>query len=69
MEMKPDAIKQRSLHYLRGQLKHARISLGHAETRKNAEEIANLRNKIEVLEWVIGVVNKEEERKAAEWEK
>lgn len=60
MEMNPDAIKQRSLRYLYGQLKHARISLGHAEARKNAEEIANLQNKIEVLEWVIGVVIKED---------
>ena len=58
--MKPDTIKQRSLHYLYGKLKHARISLGHAETRKNAEEIANLQSKIDVLEWVIGVVIKED---------
>jgi hypothetical protein len=60
MEMNPDSIKQRSLRYLYGKLKHARISLGHAEVRKNTVEIANLQEKITVLDWIIGVVIKED---------
>ena len=54
-----NTIQQRSLHYLYGQLRKARIAMGHAEEKGNALEIANLKNKIDVLEWVTGVVLKE----------
>ena len=58
----PDAIKQRSLHYLYGQLRKARIAMGQAEDKPNStNEIANLQNKIEMLEWIIGVVIKEDD--------
>ena len=58
----PDTIRQRSLHYLYGQLRKARIAMGHAEDKPNsADELANLQTKIDVLEWVIGVVIKEDE--------
>lgn len=61
----PDTIKQRSLYYLYGQLRKDRIAYGHAEDKpNNAEELANLQNKIDVLEWTIGVVIKED----VEWE-
>ena len=57
----PDTIQQRSLHYLYQQLRKARIAMGHAERKQNnADEIANLQNKIDVMEWTIGVVTKED---------
>ena len=57
----PDTIQQRALHYLYGQLRKARIAFGHAENKpNNAEELTNLQGKIEVLEWLTGVVIKED---------
>ena len=58
----PDTIQQRSLYYLYGQLRKARIAYGQAEDKpNNTDELANLKNKIDVLEWVIGVVIKEDD--------
>lgn len=60
MEKAP--IKQGALHYLYKQLKNAKISLGQAENRNNnMEERMNLQSKIDILDWVIGVVIKEKE--------
>ena len=57
----PDTIQQRALHYLYGQLRKARIAMGQAEDKPNsADEIAHLQSKIDVLEWTIGVVIKED---------
>lgn len=56
-----DAIRQKSLFYLAKELRKTRIDLGHAEQRHNAEEVSNLQTKIEVLEWLMGVVIKEDE--------
>lgn len=57
-----DTMQYKSLHYLYGQLRKARIAYGHAEDKPNsADELANLQTKIDVLEWVIGVVIKEDE--------
>ena len=51
--MMSDDIKDKSLTYLYKKLKHARIALGRAELKPNAgDEIAGLKNKIEVLEWL-----------------
>ena len=56
-----DVIRQKSLFYLAKELRKTRIALGHADQRHNAEEMANLQTKIEVLEWVMGVVIKEDD--------
>lgn len=47
----------KALAYLRKELKHARIALERAERKPNAElEIANLKRKIETLEWLTDLV-------------
>jgi len=57
----PDTIQQKALHYLYSQLRKARISMGQAEGKQNnADEIANLQNKIDVLEWLAGIAMKED---------
>ena len=60
-QTKADVIRQKSLFYLAKELRKTRIDLGHAEQRHNAEEVSNLQTKIEVLEWVMGVVIKEDD--------
>lgn len=56
----PDTIQTKALHYLYSQIRKARIDLGHADKRNNAEEMANLQTKIDVLEWLAGLAIKEE---------
>lgn len=60
-QTKADVIRQKSLFYLAKELRHTRIALGHAEQRHNTAEVSNLQTKIEVLEWVMGVVIKEDD--------
>lgn len=54
-------MKELALKYLYRQLKKARFSLGEAESKQNVDvdEIANLKIKIDVLEWLSGVAIKE----------
>lgn len=57
-----DTQQAKALHLLYSQLKKARIDLGHAERRQNNwDERENLARKIDTLEWIIGVVTKEDE--------
>lgn len=56
----PDTIQTKALHYLYSQIRKARIALGHADKRNNAEEMANLQTKIDVLEWLAGLAIKED---------
>ena len=56
-----DAIRQKSLFYLATELRKTRIALGHADHRHDTEAVSNLQTKIEVLEWVMGVVIKEDD--------
>ena len=52
-----DTQQIKALRMLYGQLKKARIALGHAEERQNNwVERENLKQKIDTLEWIIGVV-------------
>ena len=45
-------MQQKSLYYLHKELRNAKISLGHAESKPGAEdEIRNLEKKIAMLEW------------------
>lgn len=56
-----DAPKDKALYLLYSQLKQTRISLAHAEQRRNNwEERENLKNRIVTLEWIIGVVIEKE---------
>lgn len=56
-----DTIQNRAMHYLYKEIKKARISICNAENKPNrAQEIANLQNKIEVLEWLADVALKED---------
>ena len=47
-----------ALEWLYKQLKDTRIALGHAEDRPGVkqEELDNLRGRIELIEWLTGVV-------------
>lgn len=52
----------KALHLLYSQLWKTRIDLGHAESRqRNRDEQENLKQKIDTLEWIIGVVTKEDD--------
>ena len=53
-------IKERALSFLYRQLKKARIALGRAEENGDAEAMANLQNKIDVLEWLTEITLKAE---------
>lgn len=56
-----DTQKAKAMHLLYSLLRQARISLGHAERRQNNwAERANLVQKIDTLELIIGVVVKED---------
>lgn len=55
-----DTIQTKALHYLYSQIRKARIALGNADKRNNAEEMANLQTKIDVLEWLAGLAIKED---------
>ena len=60
--MKEDRIKMRALHYLYKNQKRAKFSLARAEEkpRHRHEEISDLENKLEVLDWLIALAIKEE---------
>lgn len=54
--MRDDALK-----YLHKQLKKAKIAQGYVEsTKATQKELDNIQHKIDVLEWIIQVVLKEE---------
>lgn len=54
--------KADALYMLYSQLKQTRIAIAHAEQRQhNDEERYNLQRKADTLEWIIGVVTKEDE--------
>lgn len=48
-----------ALKWLYKQLKKKRIALGHAEQKRNAGEIEDIKQSIEIIEWIIDVVLKE----------
>lgn len=52
----------RALHHLYKEQKNAKLSLVRAEEkpRHRHEEISELQNKLEVLDWLIGLVIKED---------
>lgn len=54
--------REKALEYLYRELKKSKIALGHAETRAGVthQELENLQNKIEVLDWLTTLVNKED---------
>lgn len=57
-----DTQQAKALHLLYSQLRKTRIDLGHAESRqRNWDEQENLKQKIDTLEWIIGVVTKEDD--------
>ena len=51
-------MREKALKWLYGRLRKKRMALGMAEGKVNAprEEIANLSNDIEMIEWIIGKV-------------
>ena len=55
---------EKALGYLYRQLRDTRIALGHAESRPGVkqEELDNLSGRIEMLEWLTGVVLAHEEK-------
>lgn len=53
------SVGEKALSYLYRQLKKTRIALSRAEYKGVAEEIANLQEKIETLEWLTAVAVKE----------
>ena len=51
-----ETIQQRAMRYLYSQLRKTRMNMCRAEEKENSTaEMANLRNKIEVLEWLTDV--------------
>lgn len=58
----PDSIKLASLTYLYKELKRLKISLANAEMRPNitTEELQNIENKIFIVDYLIGITQKEE---------
>lgn len=60
--MENKSIGYRSLVWLNKQQKSAKIALWNAIERKAPEQdICNLKNKLEVLDWLIGLAIKEDE--------
>lgn len=54
-------MRDESLKYIHKQLKKAKIAQGYAESTKTTQkELDNIQRKIDVLEWLIPVVLKEE---------
>ena len=54
--MGKETIQMKSMRYLYKELRKARIALCRAEEKENsAAEMANIRTKIEVLEWLTAV--------------
>jgi hypothetical protein len=51
-------MRERALKWLYGQLKKRRVALGKADSKPRApqEEIENLGQTIELIEWIIGKV-------------
>ena len=57
-----DTIQIKALRMLYSQLKQAKISLGQAEmVKNNHEELFNLAQEIDILEWIIGTVIESED--------
>lgn len=56
------SIRERALEYLYRELRKTKIALGQAETRSGvtSQELENLQNKIDVLDWLTTLVNKED---------
>ena len=56
------SVRENALQYLYRELKKAKIALGQAESRPGVliEELENLQNKVEVLDWLTVLVNKED---------
>ena len=53
-------IKQKAMFFLLKELKQAKLNLARAETKTGTDDDRrNLSNKVELLEWTIGLVNKE----------
>lgn len=55
--------QEKALSFLYGELRKAKIALGRAEGKPNAnpEEIENLQSKIEAIDWLIPIAIKETE--------
>ncbi len=47
-----------ALKWLYSQLKKKRIALGHAEQKHNEREIEDIKQSIEIIEWIIDMVLK-----------
>ena len=58
----PVTIQEKALSFLYRELRAAKIALGQAEGRKGVtpEELLNLENRIEAIDWLIPLVLKEE---------
>lgn len=56
-------MKLPALIWLNKQVRKARWDKAHAEEKPNSssEELRNIKTKIDILEWIIGVVTKEDE--------
>jgi hypothetical protein len=56
-------MREKALEWLYKELKRTRISIGQAEQRKGVkqEELAALNGKVDVLEYLCGLVTKEDE--------
>lgn len=56
-------IRENALLFLYRELRAAKISLGHAESRPGVtqEELDNIQRKIDAIDWMIPIVVKEEE--------
>ena len=56
-----DSVKLTALTYLYKELKKLKISLAHAEIRKNVttDEITNIQTKIAAVDYLIGLAQKE----------
>lgn len=55
-------MREKALEWLYKQLKSTRVALGHAEGKKGVKqpELDDLRGKIDLLEYLCGVVTKED---------
>lgn len=55
-------MREKALEWLYKELKSTRVALGHAEVKKGVKqpELDDLRGKIDLLEYLCGVVTKED---------
>ena len=56
-------IRENALSFLCRELRAAKIALGHAESKPNVrhEELDNLQNRIDAIDWMIPIVIREDE--------